>query len=96
MVNDEAGHDKVRAVAFTIQDKVYVGTTNESHVTLYLRLLHEILVPAHTLDAWTSDDKNNGFVTVKGEFISRDEAFERFGAARSQDLQAQGFLQTER
>ena len=89
MINDETVYDKVQAVAFTIEDKVYVGAANENHIKLYLRLLQEIMVPAHTLDEWTSDEKNNGFVTVKGDFITRDEAFERFGVARSQDLRDQ-------
>ena len=94
MITDGAGHDKVRAVAFTIEGKVYVGTARESHLMLYLRLLQDILVPADTLDAWTSDDNNHGFVTEKGDFINRAEAFKRFGTTRSQDLKAQGILQT--
>ena len=94
MMNDGAGHDKVRAVAFTIEDKVYVGTASESHILLYLRLRQSIQVPADTLDAWTSDDRNHGFVTEKGDFINRAEALRRFGAARSQDLKARGIFQT--
>ena len=94
MINDGAGLDKVHAVAFTIQGKVYVGTPRESHIMLYLRLLRDILVPAETLDAWTGDDNNHGFVTEKGDFINRAEALKRFGATRSQDLRAQGILQT--
>jgi hypothetical protein len=94
MIDNGAGLDKVRAVAFTIEDKVYVGKAGESHITLYLRLLQDILVPADTLDAWTGDDKNHGFVTERGDFINRAEAFRRFGTTRSQDLKAQGILQT--
>jgi hypothetical protein len=94
MINDGAGLDKVRAVAFTIDGKVYVGKAGESHITLYLRLLQDILVPAVTLDVWTSDDNNHGFVTDRGDFINRAEAFRRFGTTRSQDLKAQGVLQT--
>ena len=93
MINDRAGHDKVRAVAFTIEGKVYAGKANESHIALYLRLLQDILVPADTLDAWTSDDRNHGFVTERGDYINRNEAFRRFGTTRSQDLKAQGVLQ---
>ena len=94
MSNDQAGQDKLCAVAFTIEDKVFVGTASESHILLYLRLLQDILVPADTLDAWTSDDKNHGFVTDKGDFINRAEALRRFGATRSQDLKAQGVFPT--
>lgn len=94
MINDGADHDKVRAVAFTIEGKVYVGIPRESHIMLYLRLLRDILVPADTLDAWTGDDNNHGFVTEKGDFINRAEALKRFGITRSQDLKAQGILQT--
>jgi hypothetical protein len=90
MGNDGAGHDKVRAVAFAIEDKVYVGTAGESHCRLYRRLLHSRRVPANTLDIWTSNDQNHGFVTEKGTFLDRAEAFRRFGIARSQELKAQG------
>ena len=94
MINDGAGHDKVRAVAFTIEDKVFVGTASESHILLYLRLLQDTVVPADTLDAWTSDDQNHGFITEKGDFINRAEALQRFGTMRSQDLKVQGILPT--
>jgi len=83
-------HDKVRAVAFKIDDKVYEGNAGSSHITLYASLLHQKRVPADTLDTWTSVEKNHGFVTEKGEFLDRPEVFRRFGATRSQDLQAKG------
>ena len=82
--------DRVRAVAFKIEGKVYEGNTGASHISLYTALLHLKRVPADTLDMWTSDEKNHGFVTEKGEFLDRPEVFRRFGASRSQDLQAGG------
>jgi hypothetical protein len=93
MPKARASRGQVRAVAFTIEDKVYAGAVGESHLTLYLRLLQDKRVPAATLDAWTNDDKNHGFVTHAGEFLDRAEAFRRFGTKRSQDLKAQGVLQ---
>lgn len=86
MTRAGARHDKVRAVAFTIEDKVWVGTARETHSLLYRRLRQRNLVPADTLDSWTSNDQNHGFVTHGGEFVDRAEAFRRFGAMRSQDL----------
>ena len=80
--------DKVRAVAFRIEDKVYEGASGASHITLYASLLRDKRVPANTLDTWTSNEKNHGFVTEKGEFLDRLEVFRRFAAARSQALQA--------
>ncbi len=88
--------DKVRAVAFRIEDKVYEGGSGASHVTLYSALLLEKRVSAHTLDAWTSDEKNHGFVTVKGKFLARLEVFRQFGVSRSQDLRAKGVFKTPR
>ena len=90
----EATHDKVRAVAFRIEDKVYEGNSGASHITLYTSLLLDKRVSADTLNAWTSDERNHGFVTVKGEFLGRPEVFRRFGAARSQDLRAKGMFKT--
>jgi hypothetical protein len=88
--------DKVRAVAFKIEDQVYEGRPGASHVTLYLSLLLQKRVPADTLDIWTREEKSHGFVTEKGEFLDRSEVFRRFGAARSQDLQAKGICLTAR
>ena len=90
----EPAHDKVRAVAFKIEDKVYEGNSGASHTSLYTFLLLHNRVPADTLDTWTSDEKNHGFVTEKGEFLDRPEVFRRFAAARSQDLRARGMFQT--
>jgi len=90
----EQTYDKVRAVAFQIEDKVYEGNSGASHITLYTSLLLDKRVPADTLDTWTSDEKNHGFVTEKGEFLDRPQVFRRFGAARSQDLQAKGIFKT--
>jgi hypothetical protein len=90
----ETPHDRVRAVAFRIEDKVYEGRAGASHIALYTSLLLLKQVPADTLDVWTSDEKNHGFVTEKGEFIDRPEVFRRFGAARSQDLRARGLFKT--
>ena len=90
----EPTYDKVRAVAFKIEDIVYEGNSGASHITLYTSLLLDKRVPADTLDAWTSDEKNHGFVTEKGEFLDRPEVFRRFGAARSQDLAAKGMFKT--
>ena len=87
-------HDKVRAVAFKIADRVYEGNAGASHSVLYASLLVQKQVPADTLDTWTSDEKNHGFVTERGEFIDRLEVFRRFGATRSQDLQAKGLFRT--
>ena len=84
--------DRVRAVAFKIEDKVYEGSSGASHVTLYTSLLLQKRVPTHTLDTWTRDEKNHGFVTEKGEFLGRPEVLRRFGAAQSQDLQAKGLF----
>jgi len=86
MSKDGAVHDRIHAVAFTIDDKVYAGNATDSHIILYVRLLRDNLVPVETLNTWTSDDKNHGFVTASGEFVDRVEAFKRFGVARSQDL----------
>ena len=88
----ESTCDKVRAVAFKIEDKVYEGTSGASHITLYTDLLLRKRIPAATLDIWTSDEKNHGFVTEKGEFIDRREVFRRLGADQSQDLRASGRL----
>jgi hypothetical protein len=88
--------DKVRAVAFRIEDRVYEGCSGASHISLYNALLIEKQVPVATLDTWTSDEENHGFVTEKGEFLGRIEVFQRFGASRSQDLQAKGFLKPGR
>ena len=85
--------DKVRAVAFKIEDKIYEGNSGASHSTLYTSLRLDKRVPVGTLDTWTSDERNNGFVTEKGEFLDRSEIFRRFGASRSQDLQAKGHIQ---
>jgi hypothetical protein len=82
--------DKVRAVAFRIGDRVYEGSAGASHVELYVSLLRQRRVPAPTLEAWTSDERNHGFVTEKGVFINRPEILRRCGAARSQDLRAKG------
>ena len=90
----EPTDDKVRAVAFKIEDKVYEGGSGASHSTLYNFLLLHKRVPADTLDTWTSVEKNHGFVTEKGVFLDRSEVFRRFGAARSQDLQAKGIFKT--
>ena len=87
--------DKVRAVAFRIEDRVYAGCSGASHISLYNALLTENQVPVTTLDTWTSDEKNHGFVTEKGEFLGRGEVFQRFGASRSQDLQAKGLLKPD-
>ena len=78
--------DKVRAVAFRIEDKVYEGASGASHGTLYISLQRLKQMPPETLDTWTSDEKNHGFVTERGEFLDRPEVFRRFGADRSQDL----------
>ena len=94
MITDGAACDKVHAVAFIIEDHVYVGKAGESHIALYLRLLQDLPVTVDALDAWTGDDKNHGFVTENGDFINRVEAFRRFGTTRSQDLKARGVLQT--
>ena len=83
---------KVRAVAFKIEDKVYEGSLGASHITLYSALLRLKKVPAHTLDKWTSDEMNHGFVTEQGEFLPRAEVLRRCGVARSQDLRAKGVL----
>jgi len=80
----------MRAVAFKIEDVVYEGHSGASHVALYASLRMHKRIPAVTLDIWTSDERNHGFVTETGEFLDRSEAFRRFGAARSQDLQALG------
>ena len=88
--------DKMRAVAFRIEDKVYEGSSKATHLTLYTTLLVAKLVPAHTLDIWTSDEKNHGFVTEKGEFLDRLEVFRRFGASQSQELRAKGSFKTAR
>ena len=88
----QPAHDKVRAVAFKIEDRVYEGATGASHISLYSALLLQQRVPAHTLDAWTSDERNHGFVTEKGEFLDRAEVFRRYGAALSQDLRGKGML----
>ena len=93
MITDRVALDKVRAVAFIIEGRVHVGRAGESHIRLYLRLLQDTMVPVETLDAWTGDDKNHGFVTMNGDFINRAEAFRRFGTTRSQELKAQGILQ---
>lgn len=90
----EPAYDKVRAVAFKIEDKVYEGHAGASHSTLYISLLLDKRVSADTLDTWTSYENNHGFVTEKGEFLDRPEVFRRFGAARSQDLQAKGLFKT--
>ena len=92
IVLDDPIHYRVRAVAFKIEDKVYAGNSGESHIMLYTSLLLGKRVPAVTLDTWTSDEKNHGFVTEKGEFLGRPEVLRRFGVARSQDLQAKGVL----
>ena len=83
----------MRAVAFKIEDKVYEGNPGGSHLALYTSLLFHKRVPADTLDAWTSHEKNHGFVTENGEFLDRQEVFRRFGADRSQDLQTKGIFQ---
>jgi hypothetical protein len=86
--------DKVRAVAFKIEDKVYEGSSGASHVNLYTFLLRHKRVPAHTLDAWTSDERNHGFVTEKGKFLDRPEVFRLFGADQSQALRAKGLFKS--
>ncbi|NQU09835.1 hypothetical protein HQ590_03520 [bacterium] len=90
VTNEAVAPDKVRAVAFAIEDKVYAGRTNESHTMLYLRLLRENLVSASTLDTWTGEESSHGFVTETGEFLDRPTAFARFGTTRSEDLKAGG------
>jgi hypothetical protein len=80
---------QVRAVAFKIKNNVYEGRTGETHGTLYTRLLLDRLVPAKRLDLWTAHEEDHGFVTKTGEFLSRAEAFKRFGITHSQDLTAQ-------
>ncbi len=81
-------NDKVRAVAFKIEDKVYEGSSGASHITLYASLLVNKRVPADTLAIWTRDEKNHGFVTEKGEFIGRSEVFRRMSAAYGQKQQS--------
>lgn len=83
---------RVRAVAFRSEDKVYEGNAGASHITLCASVLHQKQVPVHTLDGWSSDEKNHGFVTKKGEFWERAEVLRRFGAARSQTLRAKGIF----
>lgn len=90
----ESDYVKMRAVAFKIEDKVYEGRAGANHITLYTSLLRDRRVSPDTLDAWIGDEKNHGFVTVKGEFLDRLEVFKRFGAFRSQDLQAKGVFNT--
>ena len=88
--------DKVRAVAFKIEEKVYEGSAGASHLSLYNYLLLHKRMSVSTLDAWTSIEKNHGFVTEKGEFLDRAEAFRRFDAARSQDLWPKGLCKQKR
>lgn len=92
----EAPADKVRAVAFAIAGQVYAGRGTESHTMLYLRLLRDNLMPATTLDAWTSEESSHGFVTEQGKFLDRPAAFARFGTTRSEDLKAGGQAPTPR
>ena len=55
-----------------------------------IALLGRKHLPVDTLDTWTSDEKNHGFVTENGEFLDRPEVFRRFGATQSEDLRARG------
>ena len=73
---------------------MYEGDSGASHIALYTSLLVHKRVHADTLATWTSDEKNHGFVTEKGEFLNRPEVFRRFGVARSQDLRAKGMLRS--
>ena len=86
--------EKVRAVAFRIEGKVYEGRSGASHATLYISLLREKRVAAHAIEIWTSSEKNHGFVTENGEFLDRSEVMSRFGADRSEDLQAKGLVRS--
>lgn len=85
---DSAGDrsDKVRAVAFKINDRIFEGNTGESHCALYLSLLRSKQVPSKMLDLWTHNETNHGFVTESGVFLNRPEVFRRFGTDRSESL----------